>query len=90
MRKNDCVDCVVRETEDTVIKVPDLMRLKIELGGGFTTDAKYYFCSYYVLDRTEKLDFYSRWFTETWPLGVDYAMRGRALKAGDILKEQLM
>ena len=33
-------DRFVRETEDTVIKIPDLMRLKIELGGGFNTDPK--------------------------------------------------
>ena len=38
----------IRETEDGVIKIPDLMLLnkvtdrKFELGGGFTTDPKYF------------------------------------------------
>ena len=31
----------IRETEDTLIKIPDLMHLKIELEGGFKTDPKY-------------------------------------------------
>ena len=37
-----------RETEDTVIKIPDLMLLnkdadrKFELGGGFTTDPRFH------------------------------------------------
>ena len=37
-----------RETEDTVIKIPDLMLLnkdadrKFELGGGFTTDSRFH------------------------------------------------
>ena len=49
---------VFRVTEDTVIKIPDLMQLKIELGGGFNTNPKYYFSSYLELniDRSQSLN----------------------------------
>ena len=83
-----------------MIKVPDLMRLKIELGGGFNTDPKYFFVLSVLiaLNKTERHHKYSvsyviiscRWLNETWPLGVEYLQPGKALRAGEILKEQLM
>ena len=45
----------IRETEDAVIKVPDLMLLnkgtdrKLELRGGFNTDPKYFLFKFYCL-----------------------------------------
>ena len=44
----------IRETEDAVIKVPDLMLLnkgtdrKLELRGGFNTDSKYYLLCFFA------------------------------------------
>ena len=83
-----------------MIKVPDLMRLKIELGGGFNTNPKY-FLVFSVLSKkkTERHHKYSvsyviispRWVNETWPLGVEYLQPGKALRAGGnggIFKEQ--
>merc|ERR1712010_253368 len=60
---NSFTQRLLRETEDAVIKVPDLMLLnkgtdrKLELRGGFNTDPK--------------------WLTESWPLGGEVASKGR-------------
>ena len=76
-----------------MIKIPDLMHLRIELEGGFKTDPKYL-----LFIRTVKHNHFSvfnlsgcnhfvvfslvkilsRWQTETWPLGVEYSKPGRA------------
>ena len=51
---------------------------KFELGGGFTTDPKYF------QDEDEFIiSSYFRWLSETWPLGVEYTKHKKA--GGDLI-----
>ena len=79
------INCV-RETEDAVIKVPDLMLLnkgtdrKLELRGGFNTDPKYYLLWFFLRPQNNQMVLIiilSRWLTESWPLGGEVATKGR-------------